>query len=93
MEIKVDASEIKKEKDNVVKTLVDFLKDKTSADVTADAEMVTVKGEGDAVTKKYIKVLVKKFLHQQELKESFRVIMDEENTLKIKERRLYEDQE
>lgn len=93
MEIKVNASEIKKEKDNVVKSLVDFLKDKTSADVTADAEMITVKGEGDAVTKKYIKVLVKKFLHQQDLKESFRVIMDEENTLKVKERRLYEDQE
>jgi hypothetical protein len=93
LEIKVNASEIKKEKDNVVKSLVDFLKDKTSADVTADAEMITVKGEGDAVTKKYIKVLVKKFLHQQDLKESFRVIMDEENTLKVKERRLYEDQE
>ena len=95
MEIKVDASEIKKEKDDVVKSLVDFLKDKTNADVSADAEMVTVKGEGDAVTKKYIKVLVKKFLHQQELKETFRVIMDaeEENTLVVKERRLYEDQE
>lgn len=93
MEIKVNASEIKKEKDNIVKSLVDFLKDKTSADVTADTEMITVKGEGDAVTKKYIKVLVKKFLHQQDLKESFRVIMDEENTLKVKERRLYEDQE
>ncbi len=93
LEIKVDASEIKKEKSDVVKSLVSFLKDKTSADVTADAEIVTVKGEGDAVTKKYIKVLVKKFLHQQALKESFRVIMDEENTLKINERRLYEDQE
>jgi archaellum component FlaG (FlaF/FlaG flagellin family) len=93
LEIKVDASEIKKEKSDVVKSLVEFLKDKTSADVSADAEMVTVKGEGDAVTKKYVKVLVKKFLHQQELKESFRVIMDEENTLKVKERRLYEDQE
>lgn len=93
LEIKVDASEIKKEKSDVVKNLVEFLKDKTSADVSADAEVVTVKGEGDAVTKKYIKVLVKKFLHKQELKESFRVIMDEENTLKINERRLYEDQE
>ena len=93
LEIKVDASEIKKEKNDVVKSLVEFLKDKTSADVSADAEMVTVKGEGDAVTKKYIKVLVKKFLHKQALKESFRVIMDEENTLKINERRLYEDQE
>jgi len=93
LEIKVDASEIKKEKSDVVKSLVEFLKDKTNADVSADAEMVTVKGEGDAVTKKYIKVLVKKFLHQQELKESFRVIMDEENTLKINERRLFEDEE
>ncbi len=93
MEIKVDASEIKKEKSDVIKSLVAFLKDKTNADVTADAEIVTVKGEGDAVTKKYIKVLVKKFLHQQALKESFRVIMDEENNLKINERRLYEDQE
>ena len=93
LEIKVDASEIKKEKSDVVKSLVEFLKDKTSADVSSDAEVVTVKGEGDAVTKKYIKVLVKKFLHKQELKESFRVIMDEENTLKINERRLYEDQE
>ncbi len=93
MEIKVDASEIKKEKSDVIKSLVTFLKDKTSADVTADAEIVTVKGEGDAVTKKYIKVLVKKFLHQQALKESFRVIMDDENNLKINERRLYEDQE
>jgi len=93
LEIKVDASEIKKEKSDVVKCLVEFLKDKTNADVSADAEMVTVKGEGDAVTKKYIKVLVKKFLHQQELKESFRVIMDEENTLKVNERRLFEEQE
>ncbi len=93
MEIKVDAAEIKKEKSDVIKSLVAFLKDKTNADVTADAEIVTVTGEGDAVTKKYIKVLVKKFLHQQALKESFRVIMDEENTLKINERRLYEDQE
>ena len=93
LEIKVDASEIKKEKSDVVKSLVEFLKNKTNADVSADAEMVTVKGEGDAVTKKYIKVLVKKFLHQQELKESFRVIMDEENTLKVNERRLFEEQE
>jgi Ca2+-binding EF-hand superfamily protein len=55
--------------------------------------MVTVKGEGDAVTKKYVKVLLKKFLHKQELKESFRVIVDKDNTLKINERRLYETEE
>jgi hypothetical protein len=92
LEIKVDASEIKKE-GNAIKELADFLKEKTSADVTTDAQMVTVKGEGDAVTKKYVKVLLKKFLHKQELKESFRVIMDKDNTLKINERRLYETEE
>ena len=93
MEIKVDASEIKGEKDNVIKDLEDFLKEKTSAEVVTEGEKLTVKGEGDAVTKKYVKVLLKKFLHKQNLTETFRVIMDKEDTLKVKERRLYEDQE
>ena len=93
MEIKVDASEIKGEKDNVIKDLEDFLKEKTSAEVVTEGEKLTVKGEGDAVTKKYVKVLLKKFLHKQNLTETFRVIMDKEDTLKLKERRLYEDQE
>ncbi len=93
MEIKVDASEIKGEKDNVIADLAGFLKEKTSADVTVEGEKLTVKGEGDAVTKKYVKVLLKKFLHKQELGDTFRVIMDKEDTLKVKERRLYEEQE
>ena len=38
LEIKVDASELKKEKGDVVKELADFLKDKTSADVTTEAQ-------------------------------------------------------
>jgi hypothetical protein len=93
MEITVDASELKREKSNAVKDLADFLKEKTNAEVATEAEKVTVKGEGDAVTKKYVKVLLKKFLHKQELTETFRVIMDKDDTLKVKERRLYEDQE
>lgn len=93
MEIKIDASELKKEKIDVIKQLVDFLKDKTSAEVAADAQEVTVKGEGDAVTKKYVKVLLKKFIHKKGLKDDFRVIMGDDDTLKIKERRLYEEQE
>lgn len=92
MEVKINASEIKGEKDNIIKNLADFLKDKTSADVVTEGEKVTVKGEGDAVTKKYVKVLLKKFLHQQELTETFRVIMDKDDTLKVKERRLYEEE-
>ena len=93
MEIKVDASELKREKGDVVKDLADFLKEKTSADVTTESEEVTVKGEGEAVSKKYVKVLLKKFLHKEKLKENYRVIMNEDNVLKVKERRIYEDQE
>jgi hypothetical protein len=93
MEIKVDASELKKEKGDAVKELADFLKEKTSADVTTESKEVTVKGEGEAVSKKYVKVLLKKFLHKEKLKENYRVIMNEDNVLKVKERRIYEDQE
>ena len=93
LEVKVDASELKKEKGDLIKTLADFLKEKTSADVTEESEMVTVKGEGDGVSKKYVKVLLKKFLHKQKLTETFRVIMDKDDVLKVKERRLYEEEE
>jgi hypothetical protein len=93
VEMKVDASEIKREEKNIIGKLADFLKEKTSAEVTTEAEVVTVKGEGEAVSKKYLRVLVKKFLHKQELKEYYRVIAGDEDTLKVKERRLYESEE
>ncbi len=93
VEMKIDASEIKSEEKDIIKSLADFLKEKTSADVTTEAELLTVKGEGEAVSKKYLRVLLKKFLHKQELKEYYRVIADEENTLKVKERKLYESEE
>ena len=93
VEMKIDASEIKNEGKDIIKNLSDFLKEKTNMEVTTEAETVTVKGEGEAVSKKYLRVLMKKFLHKQELKEYYRVIADEENTLKVKERKLYEEEE
>jgi len=91
VEIKVNASELKGDESKLFEKLSDFLKDKTSGDISSDGKTVTVKGEGAAITKKYIKVTVKKFLHKHELTETFRVIADEENTLKIKERKLDEE--
>jgi hypothetical protein len=93
VEMKVDASEIKREEKNIIGKLADFLKEKTSAEVTTEAEVVTIKGEGEAVSKKYLRVLVKKFLHKQELKEYYRVIAGDEDTLKVKERKLYESED
>ena len=90
MEIMLDASELRKEGKEVIEALVDFIKEKTDAEVTNVSNKVTIKGERAAVSKKYLRVLVKKFLHKKELKEYFRVISDLE-TLKVKERKLVED--
>ena len=92
-EITIDASELKGEGGDVIKALADFVKEKTSAEVNADGKKMVVKGEGAAVSKNYLRVLVRKFLHQRKLKEEFRVIMGEENTLKVKERKGYEEEE
>jgi len=91
VEIKVNASELKGDESKLFEKLSDFLKDKTNGDISNDGKTVTIKGEGAAITKKYIKVTVKKFLHKHELTETFRVIGNEENTLKIKERKLDEE--
>ena len=92
VEMKIDASELKSEGKDVINELADFLKEKTGAEITTESKKVTVKGEGAAVSKKYLRVLVKKFLHKRELKDSFRVISDAEDTLKVKERKLYEEE-
>ncbi|MGD0072650.1 MAG: 60S ribosomal protein L22 [Candidatus Bathyarchaeia archaeon] len=91
VEMKVDASELKGDETKLIEKLADFLKEKTGGEVATEAKTVTVKGEGEALSKKYVRVTLKKFLHKHELSESFRVISNEENTLKIKERKLNEE--
>ena len=91
MEITVDASELKDEGKEVIQGLADFMKEKTRVEVTNESNKVTVKGETVAVTKKYLRVLVKKYLHKKELKEYYRVISGDEDTLIIKERKIEED--
>jgi len=91
VDIVVDASELKDEGRQVIQALADFVKEKTGAEVTEDSNKLTVKGEGKAVSKKYLRVLVKKFLHKQELKEYYRVISGDEDTLMVKGRKLGEE--
>ena len=92
VEMKVDASELKSDEGKLIEKLSDFLKDKTGGDVSTDGKVVTVKGEGEALAKKYVRIIVKKFLHKHELSETFKVIGDEE-ALKIKERKLEEEED
>ena len=92
VEMKVDASELKGDESKLIEKLADFLKDKTGGDVTTEGKTLTVKGEGEALAKKYVRIIVKKFLHKHELSETFKVIGDEE-ALKVKERKLDEEED
>jgi hypothetical protein len=93
VEMKIDANEIKG-KSGMVQKYAEFIKEKTSADVSNDGNTIIVKGEGPAVAKKYLRVLTKKFLHKYELIDTYRVIADEsENSLQIIERKIYNAEE
>lgn len=69
-----------------VKDLTDFLENRLGAVVKAAGREITI-GEENAPSKAHLRVLIRKFLHQMELKEDFRVISSRENAFTIKERR------
>jgi hypothetical protein len=89
-EIKINTSELKSEGEDVIKELVEFIKEKTNAEVDTATDSITVKSEEKNVSKKYLRVLLKKFLHQIELKDYFRVI-SYENSLMVKEKKIEEE--
>lgn len=88
--VKVDVSELKNEGSDVIKELTDFLEEKTKAKANALTDAITI--EGESVTKAYLRVLLKKFLHQTDLKGYYRVISGAENSLIIKGRKLEEEE-
>lgn len=91
VEVKINISELKSEGEDVIKELVGFIREKTNAEVDTATDFITVRGEEKNVSKKYLRVLLKKFLHQIELKDYFRVI-SYENSLMIKERKIAEEE-
>jgi hypothetical protein len=93
VEVKVDASKIKGEEKDVTTQLAAFLKEKTGGEVSNEGGKMVVKSEAMGVNKKYVKVLLNKFLHHKALKENYRVIAGEESTLTINERKGVEEEE
>jgi len=91
VEMKVDTSDLKGDQAKLVEKLADFLKEKTGGEVARDSKTLTVKGEGEGLSKKYVRVTLKKFLHKHELSELFKVISPEDDTLKIHKRKLEEE--
>lgn len=69
-----------------VKDLMSFLEDRLGAEVKVVGGKITI-DEENTPSKAYLRVLIRKFLHQMELKEDFRVILSKENVFTIKERK------
>jgi len=90
--MRVNISELKGEGGDLIKELIEFLEEKTKGKVERATDEIVVKGEGKNVSRSYLRVLLRKFLHKQELKEYFRVIGGKENTLVIKERKISEEE-
>jgi len=85
----IDIGELRDKYGDEIKRLTEFLEEKlkTKIDV-ADREMILKPQEkGKPPSKDYLRVLLRKFLHREELREEFRVIAGKENVLVIKERK------
>ena len=94
VDTKIDISDLKNEGSDVVKELTAFLEEKTSAKIEAGTAEITVKGEGEeAISRTYLRVLLRKFLHRQELRDYYRVIGGKDNTLVVKEKKTAEEEE
>ena len=89
-ETRVNISEMKSEDSSLIKELADFLKEKTEAEVETTVDAIIVKSEDKNVSRKYVRVLLKKFLHKNELKEYFRIIGTEE-TITVKRKKTAEE--
>ncbi len=91
-EIRIDISELKSEGSDLIKELAEFIKQKTGSEVETTTDEIIVKNEEENVKRKYLRVLLKKFLHKNELKDYFRVIGGKEETLIVKERKISEEE-
>lgn len=91
VETRIDISELKSEGSDIIKELAEFLEEKTKAEVETATNEIIVKGEGKTISKKYLRVILRKFLHKIELKDYFRVIGGRENTLIVKEKKIAEE--
>ena len=88
----VDVSELHNFDDDCVKDLEDFLKSKLDGTVTVSKKEVTLEfEEGKEASRSCLRLLLRKFLHKEALREDFRVISGGENVFILKERKEYSE--
>jgi len=88
----VDVSELQSFDNECVKLLADFLGLRLDASVVPAKNEVTMDfGEEKKVSRSCLRLLLRKFLHKEDLKEDFRVISGGENSFIVKEKRKYSE--
>lgn len=92
MSIVIEIAELRDKHGEEAKELADFLNSKVKAKINVGDREISLTSEekGKILSKNYVRVLLRKFLHKNELKDEFRVIAGKENILVIKERKLRE---
>ena len=89
LKIRIGISELKKgDGDETVKDLIEYLEERLLVDVTTTGDEIVLDYEDENKFKKsYLRLLLRKFLHKNMLKEWFRVIAGKELIFIIKEKR------
>jgi hypothetical protein len=88
----VDVSELRSFDSDCIKDLTDFLEKRLDGTVTAAKKEVTLEfEEGKEASRSCLRLLLRKFLHREDLKEDFRVISGGENAFIMKERKEYSE--
>jgi len=91
----IDIGELRDTYSGEIEELEKFLKTKVKAKIEVANREITFKpsDKGEIPRKDYLRVLLKKYLHQANLKDEFRIIAGKENTLMIKGRKMAEESE
>lgn len=88
----IDISELRSFDGESAKSLADFLKKRLDSNVVLEKKEVTLEfEEGKEASRSCLRTLLRKFLHQEALREDFRVISGGEKTFVMKERKVYSE--
>ena len=85
----VDVSDLRGYEGDYAKDLAEFLEERLEVTVASAKNEITLEfeEEKEAPSRKDLRLLLRKFLHREYLKETFRVISGGENVFIIKERK------
>jgi hypothetical protein len=90
--IVIDISDLRSYEGECVKDLASFLEKRIDGIVTPAKKEVTLAfEEGKEASRSCLRLLLRKYLHQADLKEELRVISGGENSFIIKERKVYSE--